>query len=124
MKNLAIRKRFFFAEALFCLFSLAYVFADNLHLLLLIRFLHGIWFSIVTTVAVPIVNEFIPEKRKGEGMGYFVMSINLGIVLGPFLGLTLIQSVSYPMVAGILAFSVCLGFLFCFFIPFSRPPKN
>ena len=80
------KKTLFIAEALFCLFSLAYLFADNLQLLLLIRFLHGIWFSIVTTVAVPIDNEFIPEKRKGEGMGYFVMSINLGIVLGPFLG--------------------------------------
>lgn len=118
------KKTLFIAEALFCLFSLAYLFADNLPLLLLIRFLHGIWFSIVTTVAVPIVNEFIPEKRKGEGMGYFVMSINLGIVLGPFLGLTLIQSISYPMVAGILAFSVCLGFLFCFFIPIQQTTQK
>lgn len=118
------KKTLFISEALFCLFSLAYLFADNLHMLLLIRFLHGIWFSIVTTVAVPIVNEFIPEKRKGEGMGYFVMSINLGIVLGPLLGLTLIQSVSYPIVAGILAFTVCLGFLFCFLIPIQAAEKK
>lgn len=124
IEKLGNKKTLFIAEALFCLFSLAYLFADNLQLLLLIRFLHGIWFSIVTTVAVPIVNEFIPEKRKGEGMGYFVMSINLGIVLGPFLGLTLIQSASYPMVAGILAFSVCLGFLFCFFIPIQQTTQK
>lgn len=118
------KKTLFISEALFCLFSLAYLLADNLQVLLLIRFLHGIWFSIVTTVAVPIVNEFIPEKRKGEGMGYFVMSINLGIVLGPFIALTLIQSMSYQMVAGFLAFSVWLGFLFCFFIPIPSKPKH
>lgn len=118
------KKTLFVSEALFCLFSLAYILADNLHMLLLIRFLHGIWFSIVTTVAVPIVNEFIPEQRKGEGMGYFVMSINLGIVLGPFLGLMLIQAVSYQVVAGILASSVCLGFLFCFLIPVQSAVKQ
>ena len=124
IEKLGRKKTLYISETLFCLFSFAYIFADNLTLLLAIRFLHGIWFSILTTVTVPIANDFIPASRKGEGMGYFVMSINLGIVLGPFLSLTLIQSVSYPMVAGILAFSVCLGFLFCFFIPFSRPPKN
>lgn len=45
-------------------------------------FLHGIWFSILTTVAVPVASDFIPEARKGEGIGYFVMSTNLGVVLG------------------------------------------
>lgn len=111
------KKTLYVSEALFCLFSIAYLFADNLTALLWIRFLHGIWFSILTTVAVPIVNDFIPAQRRGEGMGYFVMSINLGIVLGPLLGLSLIQPLSYPMVAAILAAIVCLGFIFCFMIP-------
>src|SRR5699024_7328858 len=110
------KKTLYVSEALFCLFSIAYLFADNLTALLWIRFLHGIWFSILTTVAVPIVNDFIPAQRRGEGMGYFVMSINLGIVLGPLLGLSLIQPLSYPMVAAILAAIVCLGFIFCFMI--------
>ena len=111
------KKTLFIAEGLFCLFSVAYLFADNLTALLVIRFLHGIWFSILTTVVVPIVNDFIPEQRKGEGMGYFVMSINLGIVLGPLIGLTLIQPLSYLSVAAILAAIVCLGYVFCFMIP-------
>ncbi len=84
------KKTFLVSELIFCLFSFAYLLADNLSVLLVIRFLHGIWFSILTTVCVPIANDFIPEKRKGEGMGYFIMSINLGLVLGPLLGLSLI----------------------------------
>lgn len=92
-------------------------FADNLQVLLWLRFLHGIWFSILTTVTVPIANEFIPDSRRGEGMGYFVMSVNLGIVLGPLIGLSLIQPLSYAVVATILAAIVCLGFVFCFLIP-------
>lgn len=117
------KKTLYVSEILFCIFSFAYIFADNLTALLVIRFLHGIWFSILSTVIIPIVNDFIPEQRKGEGMGYFVMSINLGIVLGPLLGLSLIQPFSYAIVASIFAAIICLGFIFCFLIPIQDVPK-
>lgn len=127
IEKIGRKKALYVSEALFCLFSFAYIFADHLTALLVIRFLHGIWFSILTTVLIPIVNDFIPDQRKGEGMGYFVMSINLGIVLGPLLGLTLIQPFSYAVVASIFAAIVCLGFIFCFMIPiadFVKPVKS
>ena len=60
------KKTLFVSEFLFCLFSVAYIFADNLEVLLWLRFLHGIWFSILTTVTVPIANEFIPDSRRGN----------------------------------------------------------
>ncbi|MHA3892088.1 MFS transporter [Acinetobacter sp. GXMZU3951] len=124
IEKLGRKRTLFISEFLFCLFSVAYIFADNLQMLLALRFLHGIWFSILTTVAVPIANQFIPESRRGEGMGYFVMSVNLGIVLGPLIGLTLIQPLSYSMVASILAAVVCLGFIFCFLIPIHTQPST
>lgn len=117
------KKTFLVSELIFCLFSFAYLLADNLSVLLVIRFLHGIWFSILTTVCVPIANDFIPEKRKGEGMGYFIMSINLGLVLGPLLGLSLIQPLGYTTVALILATIICLGFAFCLLIPIREIKK-
>lgn len=111
------KKTLYVSETLFCLCAIAYIFADNLIALLMIRFLHGIWFSILTTVTVPIANDFIPPERKGEGMGYFVMSVNLGIVLGPLLGLTLLQDFSYLFISSLLAGIIFLGFIFCFMIP-------
>src|SRR5690606_9141681 len=90
----------------------------------IIRLFHGIWFSILTTVTVPIANEFIPANRRGEGMGYFVMSVNLGIVLGPLIGLSFIQQFSYQTVTAILAGIICLGFAFCFLIPVQETVKN
>jgi len=117
IEKIGVKKTLYISETLFCLFCLTYMLADNLTALLCIRFLHGIWFSILTTVIVPIVNDFIPAERKGEGMGYFLMSINLGIVLGPLIGLSLIQTLPYVMISGILAAFVLLGFIFCFMIP-------
>jgi predicted MFS family arabinose efflux permease len=124
IEKIGRKKALYISETLFCLFSFAYIFADNLTFLLVIRLFHGIWFSILTTVTVPIANDFIPANRKGEGMGYFVMSVNLGIVLGPLIGLTLIQQLSYQMVAAILAGIICVGFAFCFLIPIQETIKT
>jgi predicted MFS family arabinose efflux permease len=44
-----------------------------------------------TTAVGAIVADLIPSSRRGEGMGYFVMSTNMAMVLGPFVGLTAIQ---------------------------------
>lgn len=100
------------AGILFVLFAFSHLWIDSLWSLLLIRFLHGFWFSILTTVNVPIVNHFIPTDRKGAGMGYFVMSTNLGVVFGPFIALSLISVLSFNQIFGALAALTLIGFVF------------
>ncbi|MCL6246438.1 MFS transporter [Acinetobacter sp. ANC 4945] len=101
---------------IFVVFSLSYLWIDSMWTLLVIRFLHGFWFSILTTVNVPIVNDYIPEHRKGEGMGYFVMSTNLGVVIGPFLALSMIQFSSFSTLFAVLAFLVAVGYIFTWLV--------
>ena len=105
------------SELFFVLFAFSYLCIDSMWSLLLVRFIHGIWFSILTTVTVPVANEFIPEQRKGEGMGYFVMSTNLGVVFGPLLALTITQYASFTVLFAILSGLMTLGFIFCLCIP-------
>ena len=105
------------SELFFVLFAFSYLCIDSMWSLLLVRFIHGIWFSILTTVTVPVANEFIPEQRKGEGMGYFVMSTNLGVVFGPLLALTITQYASFTVLFAILSGLMTLGFVFCLCIP-------
>ncbi|OCZ51535.1 MFS transporter [Acinetobacter seifertii] len=102
---------------LFAFLAFGYLFINQLWILLFIRFAHGIWFSILTTVTVPIVNEFIPEQRKGEGMGYFVMSTNLAVVFGPMIALATVRYTSFYNLFILLTLIVCLGLVFCFLIP-------
>lgn len=105
------------SELFFVLFAFSYLCIDSMWSLLLVRFIHGIWFSILTTVTVPVANEFIPEHRKGEGMGYFVMSTNLGVVFGPLLALTITQYASFSVLFAILSGLITVGFIFCLCIP-------
>lgn len=102
---------------LFAFLALGYLCVNQLWILLMIRFVHGIWFSILTTVTVPIVNEFIPKQRKGEGMGYFVMSTNLAVVFGPMIALATLRYTSFYNLFILLTLIVCMGLFFCFLIP-------
>lgn len=72
--------------------SFLYFFPKTITTFLILRFIHGIGFGMATTAAGAIVATTIPTSRRGEGMGYFIMSTNLAMVLGPFIGLTAIQN--------------------------------
>ncbi len=79
------------ALLVFLFSSLLYFFPKSMTTFLVLRFLHGIGFGMATTAVGGIVANIIPASRRGEGMGYFIMSTNLSMVLGPFIGLTTIQ---------------------------------
>jgi MFS family permease len=85
------RKVLIMSLFIFLFSTLLYFFPKSMTTFLIIRFLHGIGFGMVTTAAGAIVANIIPASRRGEGMGYFIMSTNLSMVLGPFLGLSTMQ---------------------------------
>ena len=63
-----------------------YFSAYQLSLLLVVRFIHGATFGIVTTAMQTIVLAIIPNGRHGEGISIFSLSSTLGMAFGPFLG--------------------------------------
>ncbi|MCG7336279.1 MFS transporter [Sporosarcina sp. ACRSM] len=87
-------KRFIMIISLliFAVASFSYSFFDSVIPLLILRFIHGIGFGMATTITGTIIADIVPESRKGEGMGYFVMSSNLAMVLGPFIALTIFRA--------------------------------
>ncbi|MGC8230521.1 MFS transporter [Pseudobacillus badius] len=89
--------------------SLLYFFPDTLGMMLAVRFIHGIGFGMATTATGAMVAEIIPGSRRGEGMGYYVMSTNLAMVIGPFLGLTVMQSLGNTAMFAINAAIACLA---------------
>jgi MFS family permease len=71
--------------------SFFYFLPHSMIALLILRFFHGIGFGMATTANGAIVADLIPNSRKGEGMGYYGLTQNLAMVVGPFLGLTAMQ---------------------------------
>ncbi len=91
----------------FC--TVLYLFIHPFGLLLGLRFIQGIFFSIITTAAGSLAADIVPAKRKGAGLGYFTMSTNLAVVIGPFIGLLLIQYSTFNMLFIVMSICVLAG---------------
>ncbi|KGP92172.1 MFS transporter [Pontibacillus chungwhensis BH030062] len=95
LEDFGKKKMLLISLLLFMLTTFVYVAATSFYLLLALRFFHGIWFAIATTAAGAIAADIIPDSRRGEGLGYFAMSMNLAVVAGPFLALSLLKWISF-----------------------------
>lgn len=82
----------------FIITAALYFTAINLPLLILVRLLHGIAHGVASTATGTIVAKIIPAHRRGEGIGYYGMSMILASALGPFVGILLIQFVNFTVV--------------------------
>jgi MFS family permease len=92
-------KKVLIAGVIFLIITAALYFAAiNLLLLILVRLLHGIAHGVASTATGTIVAKIIPAHRRGEGIGYYGMSIVMASALGPFVGILLIQFVDFTVV--------------------------
>ena len=88
-----LKRMLLLSASLFTVVSCLYLIVlplESFSLLLIIRLLHGFSFGMISSSLSLSVTTLIPKPRQGEGMGYFVLSMNLASVLGPVIGLTLI----------------------------------
>ncbi len=76
-------------------FSALYFLCDLLPEMMVLRFLHGFAFGMCSTALATIVAAIVPAARKGEGIGYFMLSVTLGAAIGPFVGIFLSNNVGY-----------------------------
>ncbi|MBQ9026034.1 MAG: MFS transporter [Methanobrevibacter sp.] len=63
-----------------------YFFVNNVYLLILVRFIHGIGFGASANAIVTIASAILPQKRFGEAFGYFMLGTTIAVGLGPFIG--------------------------------------
>ncbi|MGK7378890.1 MFS transporter [Planococcus sp. 1R117A] len=97
---------------MFTISTILYVFIGGFTALLFLRFFHGIWFGLVTTVAGAIAADIVPPERRGEGLGYYGIAMNLAIVAGPFIALTLQPFMAARSIFAVLGVIMAIGF-FC-----------
>lgn len=75
----------------------SYSFADSVGVLLLLKICFGIGFGMSSTVLPTLVSQIIPQRRLGEGVGYFGLSTSLAMSIGPDVGLSVLGSYGFPM---------------------------
>lgn len=87
----ARKKVYLFSFLFFVGLFLGYMWAGLLSMFILVRTLHGLTWGIVTTASSTIAIDIIPSERRGEGIGYFGLTMTLAMSVGPFVGLYLYE---------------------------------
>src|SRR5690625_3636192 len=95
---------YLFGLSLFVVSVGTFGFITSIAVLIVMRIIQGIGWGFSTTASGTIATDLIPPKRRGEGMGYYGMSGNLALALGPALGLTIVGKMSFTYF-----FLICAG---------------
>ncbi|MDO5862053.1 MAG: MFS transporter [Thermoplasmata archaeon] len=90
--------------------SAAYFFVHSMVALCAVRFVHGMAYGLSSTCTSDIAAKLVPPGRRGEGLGYFFLSITFGCAIGPLLGMTLGASQDYDLLfaVGMAMYAVAL----------------
>ncbi|WP_051359458.1 MFS transporter [Paucisalibacillus globulus] len=91
--------------AIFVISVGAFAFITSIAFLLIVRVLQGVGWGLSTTATGTIATDIVPAKRRGEGLGYFGLSGNIALAIGPGLGLALVGKISFMSL-----FLICAAF--------------
>lgn len=89
LDSFARKPLYLLAYFIFTLIFLGYVWAGTLFLFILCRVVHGLAFGMVTVGGNTLVIDIMPSSRRGEGLGYFGLTNNMAMSIGPMFGLFL-----------------------------------
>lgn len=81
-------------------------FLASITLLFLMRIMQGFGWGFLTTASGTVASDVVPSTRRGEGLGYFGLSGNLAMAIGPSIGLALVATIPFNQF-----------FLFCAALP-------
>ncbi|MEC0307775.1 MFS transporter [Paenibacillus lautus] len=93
-----------------------YFIVKSLSVLLIVRFFHGMAFALASTATGTIAASLIPNSRRGEGTGYYGVSIIIASAIGPFIGLMINEHASMTANFTLCAVLGVLSLLSAFFM--------
>lgn len=105
---------------LFVCITLLYFVINSMTFLLVTRFLHGAAFGIASTATGTIVASIIPNERRGEGTGYYALSLTIAAAIGPFLGMFINQHIGFYMNFILCTILLGVSLLATFFLTVSK----
>jgi len=108
LSNIAERT-FMMVGTLFYIFSsIAYLLAPPFWPLLVVRIFHGIGLAFFSTAIFTLVSNITPEMHRGQSISYFYLSGNIAFLLGPYLGILVVNRFNF-----VVLFLLCTGLSLC-----------
>lgn len=84
---IARKPLYIIAQFIFTAVFIGYPLATTITMFVLMRTLHGLAFGTSSVSGSTLVIDILPSSRRGEGLGYYGLSNNLAMAIGPMIGL-------------------------------------
>ena len=98
--------------AAFTLLFCMYLLPGGIVLFAVTRALHGLVFGVITVANSTVAIDVLAPTRRNEGIGYYGISNNLGMALGPTISFTVLNLFGSYNALFLCAFSACIiGFI-------------
>ena len=104
-----------------------YLLVDQIAILLVVRLIHGAAYGLLATALGTVVTETVPVGRRGEGIGYYMLSNTLGAAVGPFCAVFFHQHGGYDIIFFVSSFAAVLALTSVFLLNFKeyeKPPAG
>ncbi|WP_349409729.1 MFS transporter [Pseudalkalibacillus sp. SCS-8] len=108
---------FLIAIIVFVVATFGYLIAQTVLMIFLIRFIYGFGFGMSTTAGGTMAAEWIPEERRGEGLGYYGTFIMVAMSIGPIVGVFVADYTSYQGMFWFCFFLSLIGLIMASFLP-------
>ena len=105
---------------LFSTVFFGYTWATSILFVLVLRFLHGLTWGSMSTAGSTIAVDLVPQKRRGEGIGIFGLSMTIAMAIGPLIAIAITGDSSYKKLFYSAAAFSFLGLVLALFV---RVPK-
>lgn len=92
-------------------FNCSYFVISGIAIILLVRFLQGIGWGMTSTVLATIMSDIVSDERRGEGTGYFALSIILGTSFATVVGIEVMKRYDFAVMLLISTALVGIGML-------------
>ena len=89
LDSFARKPLYLMAYFIFMTMFAGYIIAGSLKLFIMFRIIQGVSFGMVTVGGNTVVIDIMPSSRRGEGLGYYGLSNNIAMAVGPMSGLFL-----------------------------------
>jgi len=77
--------------------NISFFFVSTTNIILTLRLFHGIGWGIASTMLATVISDNVPSLRRGEGTGYYSLSIILATSLSAAIGIWLMRNYNFQV---------------------------
>ena len=106
--------------------TFGYMLAPNTAAMIFLRMLHGVSFTVAISTNMGWISDFIPQKRLGEGMGYYSIGQVIAMAAAPTAGIEISDRIGIDstfLLAALLLIAATIGMSFMQSSPALPHPK-